>query len=336
MSTERITLRHIAEASGFSVNTVSLALRNSPRLPETTRSKVRAVAEQLGYRPDPRVNELMAHLRLAKKQPAQPVLAVIYWERKGNAPSVGGLYQGALIRASELGYRLERFFLSDENESARLDRILRHRGIRGVVIAPARNPGTMVRLSWEHYAAIGIGHSLDLPGLDIVTNHQVHAVRLCFEKLRSKGHRRIGMILRRKVDARTEGNYRAGYLLEQSKLPTRDRIAIYAPERIDPRKALDWVQRTKCQGLILAGSSLGRLFPRWTAEDGRSFPEMVTTHLLSLPGVIAGVDQRESAIGAAAVDLVAARLQINRFGLPAVPATTLIEGKWTEPPDEPE
>lgn len=49
MSVSRITLRDVAEACGYTVNTVSRALRGDPRLPESTCEKIRQTAVRLGY-----------------------------------------------------------------------------------------------------------------------------------------------------------------------------------------------------------------------------------------------------------------------------------------------
>lgn len=52
MSQPRATLKDIAEATGFSANTVSLALRGSPRLPKETRELIANAAKRLNYAPN--------------------------------------------------------------------------------------------------------------------------------------------------------------------------------------------------------------------------------------------------------------------------------------------
>lgn len=47
-----ITLQDIAEATGYSKNTVSLGMRNSERLPDSTIKLIQKTAEQLGYKPN--------------------------------------------------------------------------------------------------------------------------------------------------------------------------------------------------------------------------------------------------------------------------------------------
>ena len=49
MAVNRITLRDVAGACGYTVNTVSRALRGDPRLPESTRVKIREAAVRMGY-----------------------------------------------------------------------------------------------------------------------------------------------------------------------------------------------------------------------------------------------------------------------------------------------
>ena len=49
MSPSRVTLKHIAEACGYTANTVSRALRDDPKLSEATRAQIQAVARDMGY-----------------------------------------------------------------------------------------------------------------------------------------------------------------------------------------------------------------------------------------------------------------------------------------------
>ena len=49
MNVSRTTLKDVAEACGYTVNTVSRALRGDTRLPESTRAKIRETAIGMGY-----------------------------------------------------------------------------------------------------------------------------------------------------------------------------------------------------------------------------------------------------------------------------------------------
>ncbi len=57
----RITIRDIAERAGVHYSTVSLALRNSPRLRPEICARIRAIADELNYLPDPAMAALSAY-----------------------------------------------------------------------------------------------------------------------------------------------------------------------------------------------------------------------------------------------------------------------------------
>ena len=52
MQKSRPRLKDIAVATGYSANTVSLALRGSPRIPEETRDRIQSAARSLNYLPN--------------------------------------------------------------------------------------------------------------------------------------------------------------------------------------------------------------------------------------------------------------------------------------------
>lgn len=55
----RVGIKEVAAAAGVSVTTVSHALNDKGRLPEATRQRVRAIADQLGYRPNATARNLV-------------------------------------------------------------------------------------------------------------------------------------------------------------------------------------------------------------------------------------------------------------------------------------
>ena len=59
----RVTQLDIARVAGVHNTTVSLALRNSAEIPSETRERIRAIAEQMGYQPDPALRALVAYRR---------------------------------------------------------------------------------------------------------------------------------------------------------------------------------------------------------------------------------------------------------------------------------
>lgn len=59
-TTMKINLKHLAEACGMDISTVSRALRNDPRVKEKTRDKIKKLASEMGYRPNLAARNLVA------------------------------------------------------------------------------------------------------------------------------------------------------------------------------------------------------------------------------------------------------------------------------------
>ena len=58
-----MSVRRIAVSLGVSPATVSMALRNDPKIPLATRRRVQKAADCIGYRPDAKIAERMSRIR---------------------------------------------------------------------------------------------------------------------------------------------------------------------------------------------------------------------------------------------------------------------------------
>ena len=70
MGNNRVKLKDIAEKANISINSVSKALKNSPKISEATKLKVKKIAKELGYIPDVHAQSL--------RHGSLNVIAVIY------------------------------------------------------------------------------------------------------------------------------------------------------------------------------------------------------------------------------------------------------------------
>src|SRR5512145_702370 len=71
------TMKIVAAKAAVSSMTVSLALRNHPRIPRSTRERIQTIARELGYRPNPMVHALMAEVRARRPVTSATTLAFI-------------------------------------------------------------------------------------------------------------------------------------------------------------------------------------------------------------------------------------------------------------------
>ncbi|NJK90954.1 MAG: hypothetical protein HC904_03420 [Blastochloris sp.] len=90
------------------------------------------------------------------------------------------------------------------SSSSGIERILKARGVYGVIIAPLPQPGTLPNFPWSEFPLAAVGHSLNEPKVHYVMSHYYHAMEQVVQELRRRGYRRIGLLESEMMEARTE------------------------------------------------------------------------------------------------------------------------------------
>ncbi len=328
------TLRDISRRAGYGLVTVSYALRDHPRVQLATRRKIQEIARELGYRPNPLVTALMTSVRGAKPAGhAGTIACVARWRdaaRELNARANRLFLAGARARAESLGWKIDEIAGDhDALRRARLTQILESRGIRGVLVGPLPSGTGKLDLDWDGFACATWAYSLRTPLLHRAVVHHGHSVALAFAQARAAGARRIGFAAPERANARADHLYDAGVYIAQQELPSKDRVPSFLPVERDwtAERFLAWVEETKIDLLVTPHD----LRP-WLAGAKRTIRTLPvitldrSTHDIAGPGV----DFCHEAVGAAAVDLIITQLNANERGVPAIPKTVLIEGRWVE------
>jgi LacI family transcriptional regulator len=333
-----LTMEALAKVAGVSKMTVSLALRDHPKISAATRERIRALAAKLGYRPNPLVQTLMASLRSTRPAQYHATIAWItafptrdgwsrHWVHKQ-------YHQGAVARASSLGYKIEPFWaLAPRMSGAALTRVLRARGIRGLVIPPVVAPGTRLDIEWAHFSCATIGYSFTEPRLHRAAANLREGMTRAIAECVRRGRKRIGFALPADTDARVNHSWLAGYLAWQQFIPKKDRLpALLAPDRFEAFLP-GWIEAHRPDAVISPNAEL----LKWLPALGKRVPEdiaLVTLshadHVDAFVARISGINQNDFSIGEAAVDLVVSQLQHNDTGIPAHPRVMLIDGFWRE------
>jgi LacI family transcriptional regulator len=325
------SLRHIAKIAGVSHMTVSLALRNSPDIAEKTRDRIRQIAEEEGYKPDPIVARVMSGIRYSSE--SGHVLAYVHNHSDENwrsHPYKSRAWIGAKQHAETLGYKLDDFKLgAGAYDSKQLTKVLRARGIQGLILAGMESRGH-VSLDFKHFSSVALGTSIIRPQLHRIILHQMHTVQLALRKLRRLGNEKIGLVVPRWLDERNEHNWYAAFCVYQRGLSKSQIIPMLCPEKTDKKIFLHWLQKYQPDALIL----LDDYAPQWLREEGIRVPEDIQiAHLDLTPkygNQLSGIDQRYALIGRAAVELLLGQMYFNEVGVPEAPRTTLIEGTWVD------
>jgi len=331
MNERRVTLADIAREAGVHVTTVSLALRNHPRLPESTRLRLQNLAKLRGYTPDPWLRALVAYRDKVSSRHSPPTLAyVTNWNTRWGwkqATAHPDFYAGALAKATELGFNLEHFWMREPGLThGRLSRILYARGINGVIIAShVREIDVTLHFDWDRFSAVKIDYFPHQPELPNVTNNQLQIIRLAMEKIMAAGYRRIGFVIDEGYDITVDNLWRVGFLWEQQKLPAECRIPAYLVP--NPVHFDRWFHRYRPEVIISKADFVAEPFRAMALRIPRDVA-YVDIFLEDQTGKTAGVRQNHSTVGALAVEMLAEQLQHNKRGVPAIPTTTYVEGTW--------
>lgn len=341
----QITLKDVAAKAGVSTSTACRALRGDPRISETTSSKIKAVAERIGYRPDPLLSALSFRRRNNGSAAAATTLAYISNDRRliyedidecpGDLPAMHYqemCFEGAFNRARELGYNLEHFRINRGGLTPkRLSQILRARGIVGMCFAPIGDVRSQaMELDWARFSSASIGVSLQNPLLHRSSTHHFHGMRLCLTRIAELGYRRIGICLDEVTSQRTENMWLAAALLFGSERP-QIKLSI----RMLPRSEVEvdvqqnfvrWFEQEKPDAVI--GS---REVYDWLGGMGLRVPQQVgfaSLNWSSFNEDFSGVEQCTGRIAAAAIDLVVEQMHKCEYGVPEFQRTVLIKGLW--------
>jgi LacI family transcriptional regulator len=321
----------VAAKAGVSAMTVSRAFRNDPSIPEATRQRVRRLAAQMGYRPDPGVSQLMARLRQSRLAASEPIAWLTTHPTASgwrNNPASLEYHHGAESQAAELGYKLEEFWLAAPGMTdRRMSDILRSRGIRGVLVAPLFEAGRRIDLDWAQFAGATCGgFSLLEPALHRAITHHLSAIRQACAALRELGYGRIGLAINQDLDRRSSGMWLASLLREQLVDAEADRVPPLVAGDWSSANLMEWWRRYRPDVVISFFTAL-----KWMKAEGLRVPQDCGFALLNLeaPGV-AGIDEHRADVGAAAVNLVVEQLQAHRLGLPARPKIVMTECTWVD------
>lgn len=330
---KRVTLAQIAARAGVHTTTVSLALRNNPRLPVETRERLQALAREMGYAPDPWLQALVSYRGRLNERKNPPKLAyVTNWNTRWgwkNVTAHPDFYKGAEEKAHELGFSVEHFWMREPGLThSRLSEILKTRGIFGLIIAShVREIDDVLQFDWASFSSVKIDFFPHEPQLPVVTNDHLQIIRMAMQKVKEKGYRRIAFVMDEGWDITVDHLWSAGFLWEQQTLPKSERIPAYLFPNEQPLE--DWLRHMKPEVVISKGefvlpafASMGLRVP-----DDVAFVDLFLEHA---DGNYAGVKQSYAAVGALAIEILAGQMQQNRRGIQPIATQTCVEGIWCE------
>ncbi len=179
------TIEDVARVAGVSLATVSRALRGLPNVATVTRDRVRKVAEELGYRPDPNAS------RLATGRSRTVGVAVPYISQWYFSQVVAGIEAVLADQAYDLllisvgtEEAKRRFVHEWPNLQRRVDAL--------ILVDLGFDADELAMFEQDQALVVTIGY--DFPAFSSVTIDNRAAAQLAVAHLTGLGHRRIGLI----------------------------------------------------------------------------------------------------------------------------------------------
>ena len=342
----RPTFADIAKEAGVCKATVSLALRNSPRIPEDTKKRIKDIALELGYRQNPLVTANMAKIRQSKNRkgtlPTIAFLSTFYDEELEDKHVEWHIQsrflQGAKRRSEELGFDFD--FLEFDlayYSGDRIQQVLMSRGVAGLVLGPLRFSNMHLDLDWSQFAVASIGVSDSLGNIPSVFYDNFRCMQDVLDYLTNRGYRRIGFITDSENEMRGGHMWNAGFLEYQDRVIEKQNtvpmLRIPKPELLFESSDFEsmhyWYRQHNPDVIIAFRSQILDYFQSLGYKVPKDFGYMVLNWSSRTDGC-SGYRQCHEEMAEVAVNIVSERLYNNERGELSKPRTTLLRGDFVE------
>lgn len=300
----------VARRAGVSRALVSLALRGSSKVSDSSRQAVLAAADELGYRP----NLIARHL--ASKRTRTLGLLV----NDLHNPYFPGVVDGVKRGADASGYRLllQSAFLDDAIERAALDTFIDFR-VDGVILTGARMPTACIEAAAKVVPTTVVSRPMRSRVVDTVHNDDRRGAVLATEHLIALGHRQICHI--DGGNGAGAAQRRAGYVMTMRRHGLEPFVV---PGAFTEASGATAAERALASGrpftAVFAGNDVSALGALDVIEgSGRTVPGDVSlvgydnTSIAALGHVsLTSVDQRREQLGQLAVEALIERIEHGR------------------------
>lgn len=333
-----VNIREVAKQLGIGKSTVANALSGKRNVSEETRAKVLEKARQLGYEPNTVLSSYLQMVR-TKKPGSLGNIALLhpifdYGEPNRSFQSIPTCWQEQIRsmadRSADLGYNFDKID-SGGIRAAQLNRILSARGVVGLIIGPLRSGLGHITLDWSRFAAVAVGYTLVRPALHRVCHNHGLGMALALRNCRRKGYKRIGLVLNKESDRRSNGFWLGAYTGDQIRRPKREQVTpLFLPE-LTADKIQRWIRAERVEAAIFhATGHVPKIPELYNGVSGEVGTILLDRDYDPLSAFYAGIDQQFRLWGAQLVEQLSAQLVQNLRGLPNESITTLLPPKWRE------
>jgi LacI family transcriptional regulator len=317
--------------------TVSRALRPGTPVSPAVRAKIEKLAAKLGYKPDPQLTALISYKLRIRPKSEQSVIGYLTTDENRLAyqriPIAREAFNGAIVRGSELGYRVEHIWINDLRKRHRdPSAVLRARGVRGLLLARQPQVNARIGLDWSEFSCVAIGYSFREIVFHTVASHLFQVVTLAFDRALAMGYTRPAIILTKELHERSQHQYCGAFLSRQETLPPENRLPVlWTSNTVNKIDLWHFIEKHKPDVLMYtwmeALPAIKALRLQIPQEIG--FIDLNLSDQALARGAT-GVFQNFSLIGRTAINRLNMLLHLNERGAPETPEISAVYGTWVD------
>lgn len=330
-ATPRVFQREIATRLGISHATVSMALRDHPRIQASTRERVKQMAAEMGYQSNPNLRIFSNYIR-AKRKPSKlsPLGWINAWSQPGKLVQhheYGGYWRGASEAAAQMGYRLEEFQLHPNTTSTELNRRLRAKNFCGLLLPPEGDPVALQHFPWERYHVVSLSHYASTPASHLVAPDRFENCALAFRMMRNRGYRRIAFLTDEFPATINDKLSVAGFFSAQLELSENERLPVFATQDYPlPHQLSEWVACHRPDAILTDLPDASRLLKR----AGLKIPQDLGLAFSCRPETVtsAGIDCQPEEVGRVSLEIL--KSAIDGYVNPEFKIRVSVNGHWRE------
>jgi LacI family transcriptional regulator len=329
------SLQDIADATGYSIMTVSRAIRNVGVVSDKARAAILKEADRIGYTYNPEITRMMSLMRSGRRDTYHETVGLIWFTGKEKVRTnytLRRLVDGIEWRGKELGYKVDSFFFDEyERKAERLCDVLAARGVRGAILGPiTQNRGRILenlKMDWSRFAWVAFGNTHTNHEFNRVGHHHFFGVELILRKLERRGYKRPALLVSESLDSTVHHAY-LGSFIANHPAGIRKASDLALVGGVDYSDLPGWLRKKRVDALITQPDGD---FLEFLEESGFRVGDDFGVATLNQTGdEISGIDQKNEILGAYAVDMLVAQIQRGDVGLPEEPKLMLHKGVWQQ------
>lgn len=337
---KRISLKDIAKAAGVSVSTVSQCLLNKPGPNAQTAAKIRTLAAEMGYRPNPILSSLArSRFKHTPQADTTPIAVILHCSSSDLYPhDISRSYRCQTISktAQALGYTVHFNRYDCISNPKNLIRELYYRGITGIIVAmqSTQDLSLILENDWSQFPLVIASNDPRLSHFHLACGNVFETIRHTWIKLLSYGYKRIGWAIFRHSHFEYDDFIRYACINEcQLNTEQKYRVPLFPHTSLDDESGFEkWYFEHKPE--VVVGFRDAPYF--WLKNIGLRIPEDVSFCHLHADEVyttkpdMAGIINMETSVCQASVIMLDQLIKHRSLGLGSDSCRIVITPTWKD------